>query len=80
MLENGYGYKDNIECNHNHCMKYRTWIDELDETEDTITESIFSEHESDHFPCDGVQVQYNGSSCDVEYKTNSQHILFLIDR
>ena len=71
VLANGYGYEDNIECNNNRFIKYRQWINE---TDDTITESISSEYESDYFPCDGVQVQCNGSSCDMEYNLNSQQI------
>ena len=73
VLDNGYGYEDNIECNNNRFF-YRQWINE---TEDTITEIILAEYESDHFPCDGVQVQCNGSSCDMEYNLKTQTILSL---
>ena len=67
VLDNGYGYDNNIECNNNRFIKY--WINE---TEESITESILAEYDSEQFPCDGVQVQCNGSSCNMGYNLKTQ--------
>jgi len=68
IFDNGFGFVDNIECNNDRYIKYRNWINE---TEDTITESILAEYEGDHFPCDGIQVLCDGASCDMEYSLRS---------
>ena len=66
-LDNGIGFLSdipNIRCNQkNRSIRYDVgWFTE---TVDTIKESILDQYDGNEFPCSGVSVLCNGSSCDM---------------
>ena len=73
-LDNGIGYLsdlDNIICNNDRYIKYKTWSTE---NQSTISKSIQNEYISDQYPCADVEVKCNLSSCAMTYDMNTNEI------
>eukprot|EP01083_Nonionella_stella_P216334 777779_1 len=74
-FDNGIGYLfaiENIFCNNDKFIRLRSWINE---TEDTITESISSEYEAASYPCDGLLVKCGDFECTMQYNIQSQSLV-----
>ena len=69
IFDNGIGYLSdlsNIICNNDRFIEWSAEISSLQE----IAESILEEYESGEYPCNGVEVICNASSCNMEYDIN----------
>eukprot|EP01083_Nonionella_stella_P164800 546600_1 len=74
-FDNGIGYLfaiENIFCNNDKFIRLRSWINE---TEDTIMESISSEYEAASYPCEGLMVQCGDFECTMQYNIQSQSLV-----